>query len=73
MWPDGYFEPTDIVGYPAVFNSPKNERPKNCGISVGVTDELMFTVFTIEAHEQDACKAAKNVAAAVIETIKAGQ
>ncbi|GAA1971491.1 DUF3558 domain-containing protein [Amycolatopsis minnesotensis] len=73
MWPDGYFEPTEIADYPAAFNSPKNERPKNCGISVGVTDELMFTVFAIEAHNQDACKAAKNLANAVVETIKAGQ
>lgn len=68
-----YFEPTEIMSYPATYNATTNGRPQDCQISVGITDQLIFNAIAIEGRGQDACKAAKNIATAVVETIKAGQ
>lgn len=72
-WP--YFEETEVDGYPAVYQSVVDNRTKGaCGLSVGITDELFFSADVRSRADagEDACKAAANVAAAVVQTIKAG-
>jgi len=69
-----FFEETTVEGYPAVFNDPSDGRPHgDCNITVGISDTLAF-----RAREegglvgQAVCDRAKQVAAAVIATLKAG-
>lgn len=69
-----FFEETTVDGYPAVFNDPSDGRPHgDCNITVGISDTLAF-----RAREegglvgQAVCDRAKQVAAAVIATLKAG-
>lgn len=70
-----YFIETTVSGYPAVFNSPVDSRNDgHCGIAVGVSDTLTFTASesgTLDA--EGACARAKQVAAAVIVTMKENQ
>lgn len=73
-WDKGYFQPAEVSGYTAVFVDTNDGRDEGmCVLSVGVRDELYFTVH-VGTNEQgeDGCVAAENVAAAVIETIKGG-
>jgi hypothetical protein len=69
-----FFEETAVSGYPAVFNDLSDGRPHgDCNITVGISDTLAF-----RAREdgdlvgQAVCDRAKQVAAAVIATLKAG-
>jgi hypothetical protein len=69
-----FFEETTVEGYPAVFNDLSDGRPDGqCNITVGISDTLAF-----RAREegglvgQAVCDRAKQVAAAVIATLKAG-
>jgi hypothetical protein len=69
-----FFEETTVEGYPAVFNDPSDGRPHgDCNITVGISEMLAF-----RAREegglvgQAVCDRAKQVAAAVIATLKAG-
>ena len=69
-----FFEETTVDGYPAVFNDLSDGRPDGqCNVTVGISDTLAF-----RAREegglvgQAACDRAKQVAAAVIATLKAG-
>lgn len=69
----GYFEPTEIDGYPAVYQGAVDNRDRgDCGLAVGIRDDLFFLVVVRSDVGNDSCKAAANVASAVIETIKAG-
>lgn len=68
-----FFEETTVEGYPAVFNDPTDERPNgNCNITVGISDTLTF-----RAREgggpagQAVCDRTKQLAAAIIATLKA--
>ncbi|TQJ04145.1 DUF3558 domain-containing protein [Amycolatopsis cihanbeyliensis] len=72
-WDKGYFEPTEIAGYPAVYvEIVDNRGPGDCNLAVAISDNLFFNS-TVRTHgDGDACQAAENVAKAVIETIKAG-
>jgi hypothetical protein len=69
----GYFEPTEVEGYPAVFNDVADRRPTGaCNITVGISENLAF-----RAQEQAnkstgarSCDGAKQLAAAVIQTLR---
>jgi hypothetical protein len=72
-WKGGYFEPTEISGYPAAFVSGIDIRAKgDCTFAVGITDELMFTVIVQSRAGNDSCTAAKNVSSEVLKTIQRG-
>ena len=70
-----YFEETTVEGYPAVFNSALDNRDGgDCYISVGVSDTLTFNASeTGRLDAEGACARAKQLAAAVIVTLKANQ
>jgi hypothetical protein len=68
-----FFEETTVEGYPAVFNDLSDGRSNgNCNITVGISDTLTF-----RAREgggpagQVVCDRTKQVAAAIIATLKA--
>ncbi|MFB9303170.1 DUF3558 domain-containing protein [Kibdelosporangium philippinense] len=70
----GYFEPTNVEGYPAVFNDPSDFRAKgSCNITVGISDTLTFRVSWDEGRAGlTSCDRAKQVASMVIQTIRSG-
>ncbi|WP_435061873.1 DUF3558 family protein [Amycolatopsis thermoflava] len=70
---DGYFEPATVAGYPAAFSSLADFRPTTCDLNVGLNSEAIFHVTVRGDATKDNCKAATNVAARVIDTIKAGR
>jgi hypothetical protein len=67
-----YFEETTVEGYPAVFNGAPDSRAQGvCGITVGITDTLTFLLSEQGGRKgQGSCDRAKQVAAAVIATLK---
>ena len=69
----GYFEPTEVGGYPAVFNGLTDDRPTGaCNITVGISSSLAFRV-GLEGSKDvgtKGCDLVKQVAAAVIQTLK---
>jgi hypothetical protein len=71
---DGYFEPTEISGYPAVYNDLSDQRASGtCNLTVGISDQSVFGVVVQGRAGTDGCKAASNVAKAVLQTIKGAQ
>lgn len=69
----GYFEPTEVGGYPAVFNDLADTRSTGtCNITVGISSSLAFRVGVIADSETGtkSCDLSKQVAAAVIQTLK---
>ncbi|ONI79299.1 hypothetical protein ALI144C_26090 [Actinosynnema sp. ALI-1.44] len=72
-WAPGYFEPTEVDGYPAVFNDLVDSRPQGeCGITVGISDTLAFTLLVQSTLGAKSCDRVKQVASLVIQTIKSG-
>jgi hypothetical protein len=72
-WEHGYFEPTQLDGYPAAYASISDDRKAGaCGITVGITDELMFSALVKSRPGNDSCSAAKNVASLVLKNIRGG-
>jgi hypothetical protein len=70
----GYFQPVEVEGYPAVYNDGTDNRPGGkCGLSVGISDTTYFDVLIQGRTGTDGCKAAVNVAKAVLQTIQGGQ
>jgi Protein of unknown function (DUF3558) len=68
----GYFEPTEVDGYPAVFNDLSDGRPSGaCNITVGISDTLTFRASEQGTRGAKSCDGAKAVASAVIQTLKA--
>ncbi|OLF06335.1 hypothetical protein BLA60_32385 [Actinophytocola xinjiangensis] len=69
-----YFEETTVGDYPAVFHSYADQRADGiCNISVGISNTLFFR--TSEYGDTDAtrsCARAKNVAEAVVTTLRKG-
>jgi hypothetical protein len=71
-----YFEPLTIQGYPAAFFSPfrKDDRPVgDCGIVVGIADNLEVDILVQavrDPQKSQACQLAKQVADAMITTLK---
>jgi hypothetical protein len=67
-----YFEETTVDGYPAVFNDSVDGRAQGiCQITVGISDTLTVRSTELGGRKgQGACDRAKQVAAAVIATVK---
>lgn len=71
-WDQGYFEPTEIEGYPAVFVAINEHRDRgDCELSVGVRDELYAQVVVLATSKvgRASCEAASNAASAMIKTM----
>jgi Protein of unknown function (DUF3558) len=69
-WAKGYFIPTEVDGYPAVFNDSGDYRGQGtCQITVGITDTLAFSVEEQGRLKEKSCDRAKQVASMVIQTI----
>ncbi|WP_157606540.1 DUF3558 domain-containing protein [Saccharomonospora cyanea] len=68
------WEETNMVGYPAAYYAMQDMRAQGeCAIAVGVAEDMSITVgadFFVDDPSQ-ACSTAENVAANVIETLKA--
>ncbi|GAA4537296.1 DUF3558 domain-containing protein [Amycolatopsis samaneae] len=72
-WEKGYFEPTSVDGYPAVYASIGDWRKDgDCQLNVGASDQLYFFVLVQARPGDDSCTAVRNVASAVLDTIKKG-
>lgn len=67
------WEPTEVGGHPAIHLGERSlEEMGDCDITVGLSDSLFFRA-TVSGNEgDDSCTAARNVASAVLDTIKAG-
>ena len=68
-----YAEPApDVEGYPAVYAQITDRRSAGeCGIFVGIADDLTFTVKNSGFEgAQGSCDAVQKVAAAVVKTLK---
>jgi hypothetical protein len=69
----GYWEETTVSGYPGVFHDVTDSRARgSCILAVGVTDTLTFLVDISGRLKEQSCDFAKQVAAAVLATVKAG-
>lgn len=69
---EGYFEPTEVVGYPAVFAAGSDHRDSgSCELMVGVRDDTYMHVSTQApaGKGREGCTAAENLAAAMIKTL----
>jgi hypothetical protein len=74
IYKSGYFTPLEVNGYPAAYADLVDGRSQgNCGLKVGVSDQSYFDVLIQGRDTDDVCKAAENVAKAVLTTIQAGQ
>jgi hypothetical protein len=70
----GYFQPIEVEGYPAAYNEVADNRTGGqCGLSVGISDNTYFDVLIQGRTGTDGCKAALNVAKAVLHTVQGGQ
>jgi hypothetical protein len=69
-----YFEPTTVKGYPGVFTAEKGARAHGaCGLVFDVTGHSLLDAEYYGSREtKQPCAKAKQIAAAVIETIKGG-
>jgi hypothetical protein len=67
-----YFEETTVEGYPAVFASLNDGRAQGvCDIGVGISDTLIFRSTEQGGRKgQGSCDRVKQVAAAVVATVK---
>lgn len=74
QFPD--FEPTEVDGYPAVIaNALADDRANgHCGINVGISNELVFFVQqTGRLDAEESCARVRQIAEAVLVTVKASQ
>lgn len=70
----GYFEPTTVAGYPAVFaNIGDNRKQGSCALKVGINPH-MYLDLNIDAYGtgKKSCTALSNTAAKMIDTLKSG-
>ncbi|WP_091287969.1 DUF3558 domain-containing protein [Amycolatopsis xylanica] len=71
---DGYFDETNVSGYPAIQYDSNDLRPDgDCTVAVGISDNLYLSVILQGPPGSDGCKRAMNVAKDVIATIQGGQ
>lgn len=71
-WTDGYFEPTEVAGFPAVFAEGSDNRENGaCVLSVGVRDDMYLNLATQAppGKGRESCTAAENLAEAMIKTL----
>ncbi|HEY3690518.1 MAG TPA: DUF3558 domain-containing protein [Pseudonocardiaceae bacterium] len=69
----GYYIPTSVEGYPAAYNAVGDGRPfGSCDLTVGTAPMVDVTVSFNSERGDDGCTAAKNLATAVIQTIRTG-
>jgi hypothetical protein len=70
----GYFIPTTVDGYPAVFADGSDGRVSGrCSLAVGISETQMFRASEQgRLDAQGACDRAQQVAAAALATLKAG-
>lgn len=70
---NGYFEPTNIGGYPALYEDLSDTRQKGrCQLAVGINPQVFFTVLNRGQSNTDLCKGAAKVANDVVDTAKKG-
>jgi hypothetical protein len=68
-----YWEPTTVAGYPGVFESVSDGRADgDCDLVVGVRDDLSFGIRSSSSKSGAGCDRIKEVAGAMIATMKAG-
>lgn len=71
-----YFEETTVSGYPAVYSDITDDRGRGeCGLQIGVTDQLAVYVLTQLESGADVskpCPVADKVGAAMVQTLKEG-
>jgi hypothetical protein len=68
-----YFEPTEVDGYPAVFNDGNDFRANGvCNLTIGISDTLAFRVRVSFTRDEGtkSCDETKKLASAVIQTLK---
>ncbi|MFD8493626.1 DUF3558 family protein [Amycolatopsis sp. NPDC059657] len=74
----GYFEPTTLAGYPAVYAGKADQRQLGrCSLTVGVRNDEIMTVesdlgSSFSPSSRGSCEAVKKAAEAAIVTIKKG-
>jgi hypothetical protein len=69
----GYWEVTTVDGYPGVFTFTTDGRPRgSCNLFVGISETLAFAAATDGRLKEKSCDLAKQIAAAVVETLKRG-
>lgn len=69
----GYWEETTVGSYPGVFAFTTDLRPSgSCHLFVGISDALALAVNSQVQLKEKSCDQAKQVAAAVLETLKRG-
>jgi hypothetical protein len=74
VYKNGYFDPIEVDGYPAVYNFVGDLRPQgSCDLDVGISDQAFFGVHVLGQPGTDGCKAALSVAKAALQTIQGGQ
>lgn len=72
---DGYFEPAEVDGYPAVYQSVSDQRSNGvCGMLLGISNQTVIqTLIQRVGTGGDACKNVLNLTKAALKTIKEGQ
>lgn len=73
----GYFEPTTVQGYPAVFNSQADQRKDGtCSLAIGIADSLDYNVAVAMADfspkYNDPCGMATQIADMAMTTLRGG-
>jgi hypothetical protein len=67
-----YWEPTTIDGYPAVgYNAIVDNETTLCNFAIGISDSLYFWVTAAAENDNDRCRTARQVASAILATVKA--
>jgi hypothetical protein len=70
----GYFIPTDVDGYPAVFSDTGDYRQHGtCVLTTGIADTLTFQVSERGTLGVKSCERLKGIAAMVVQTITTGR
>ena len=69
-----YWEPTTVDGYPgAAYGSQDTSDRGSCNFAVGIADDLFFWATADDKNGAPRCSAAKEVATAVLVTVRANQ
>ena len=65
------WEPTEVSGYPAVFNDIRDDRESGtCGVMVGINDEVTFNVSRQHGAGPEVCDQVVDMAEQVLITMK---